>query len=155
MYKRQQQHPPPVQRGPQGLGELVLLGPGRHGRAERGEQPARGPFGGHGLSVGAGEARAQDPVGVVRGELSGELLGEGGAAGAGPAGDEQHPTAGPLAAGEGVEPGSHDVGAQLLELAQSPDEQIPALRREGHCGRESLTGRHGSTPFPCLRWEDP
>ncbi|GAA3070128.1 hypothetical protein GCM10020000_63270 [Streptomyces olivoverticillatus] len=138
---QEQQRPAPVQRAAQRLGQFVLARPGGHGRAQRGEQGARGAFGGYGLAVGAGEPGAQYSVRVLRGQLPGEFLGERGAAGAGASGDEQYPAARLLAAGEGVEAGAHDVGAQFLEFALPPDEC--AGRRGGSpTGRPLLTGSH-------------
>lgn len=119
--------------GAQGGAQLVLAGSGRGGPPQSLQQAADGPLGGHGRPAGGGEPGAEHSVGVLLGDLLHEGLGEGRAPGPRPPGDEQHPGPGRLglAAGEGVESGSRDVLAQLLELTPPPDEI-----------------RHGSAPLP-------
>ncbi len=70
--------------GAQRLGELVLGGAGGGGLAERVEQVAGGASDGHGGAVGFAEPGAEDPVGVVAGDLADQFLGERRAAGSGP-----------------------------------------------------------------------
>ncbi|GDY66754.1 hypothetical protein SAV14893_061470 [Streptomyces avermitilis] len=80
----------------QRLGEVVLGGAGGRGHLQGRQQLARRALGRDGRAVGLGEPGAQHPVPVTVRNLSYELLGERGAAGAGPARDEQHPRAGAL-----------------------------------------------------------
>ena len=96
--------------------------PARGGHAERGEQFAGGALDRHGRAVGLGETGAQHSVGIAVGDLPDEFLGERGAAGAGPAGDQEHARARGLPAGDGVQPRALDVGAQFLQLPGAAQE---------------------------------
>ncbi len=119
---QQEQGPAVGQGGAQGVGEVVFAGSGRGVLVQGGEQVPGGPLDGHGGAVGVGQAGAQEAVRVAVGDLPSEFLGECGAAGAGPAGDEQHPRAWGLATCQGVQSGALDVGAQFLQLPRAAEE---------------------------------
>ncbi len=151
----------------QQFAQLVQGGAGRGGGAERIEQLAGDDLGGGRFAVPAGEGGAQHPVGVVGGELAQQGLGQRGTAGAGAAGDQQDAAAGAPAAGEGVQAGAFDVGAQRLELAAAAGDPGGRGRGGGRgdgdgavpAGPRCPPGRRGRSapgrPVPRLRRELP
>ncbi len=99
-------------------GELVLVRTGRRGDAELVQEVAGGALTGDAFAARFGERDPVHPVGVAPGfgEAAGEFGGERGASGSGPAGDQQDPGAGGLAAGQGVQAGPPDVRLKGLQL---------------------------------------
>nr|MCF0102268.1 hypothetical protein [Streptomyces sp. MH191] len=138
---QQEQQAPLAECLAQQVAQLVLTGAGRYGPAERGEQVTGGAFGGDGGAVRFAEPGAEHPVGVAVGDPAQQFLGERGAALAGASGDEQHPGARGLAAGEGVESGPGDVGAQFAQLVGAAEEfTAGVLAARGLAGGGSAAG---------------
>ncbi len=121
---QQEQDAPLGETHAQRCGQVVLAGSRRCLHLQCGEQLAGSALERYRGAVGLAEPGPQHSVGVTAGDLPHQLPGEGTAAGAGAARDEEHARAGCLAAGEGVQTRALDVGAQFLQLPCAAQEII-------------------------------